>query len=298
MAIKTPDRNWTDGESPTADSYEYASGKLEDSPTISGTAVAGDCLKLSSGTWTESQDGSVMYDGTDIIGNGHIAILSGLTAEEYYYVQADGSISTQETPYTAGYAMSTTALLVGFKRSTQLVVKAVVTATATEFYDGLGNLIHTVSGANPSSIVFDNLVKSGLIDINRDGGAYKAVIKAIANTSTARGIALYYNGDSTGSNYYSRFVQGSGSTVSTGSQSSGAIVGTQTPNSSGTSIITKNGANYVGSFNSSGYGVSINNLILRWATYNSTVANVTSLDFAMLADTYATGSTIEIYRTV
>jgi len=112
MAILTPKRNFISGDTPSPDHFNYASGLIESSPTMSGTAAAGDCVISVGGTWTESQSGIAIYDGTNVIGSGEICVLTGLTAYAKYYAQADGAIGTTISYYPVGIALSTTQLYV------------------------------------------------------------------------------------------------------------------------------------------------------------------------------------------
>ena len=127
MAVLTPKRNFISGDTPTPDHFNYASGLIESSPTMSGTAAAGDCVTNVGGTWTESQAGVAIYDGTNVIRSGQTCILSGLTAYARYYAQADGSISTTVSHYPVGIALSTTQLYVAIPGETYIPI---VTYTA------------------------------------------------------------------------------------------------------------------------------------------------------------------------
>lgn len=112
MAVLTPKRNFISGDTPTPDHFNYASGLIQSSPTMSGTAAAGDCVTDVAGTWTEAQAGVAIYDGTNVIGSGEICVLTGLTAHARYYAQSDGAIGTTASYYPVGIALTTTQLYV------------------------------------------------------------------------------------------------------------------------------------------------------------------------------------------
>lgn len=124
MAILTPKRDFANGDTPTPDHFNYANGLFVSSPTMSGTAAAGDCVTDVAGTWTEAQAGVAIYDGTNVVGSGQICVLTGLTAHARYYAQSDGSISAVASTYPVGIALSTTQLFVSIPYITPSIIGA------------------------------------------------------------------------------------------------------------------------------------------------------------------------------
>ncbi len=110
MAALTPKRNCVNGETITPDQMNYAAGGLFGFFTKDASVEVGDCViqNESTGVWETAQDGVCIYDGNDIVGNGHIVVLSGLTPYYSYYVQEDGSIGLSPTNYIAGFSFSET----------------------------------------------------------------------------------------------------------------------------------------------------------------------------------------------
>lgn len=93
-----------------------------------------------------------------------------------------------------------------------LFVRAIVTATDTEFYDGQGNLLDTVVGANPTSILFDDSVFVGLIDMLNNGDI-KIVSKLITSGASTTEAFIFVNADTTPANYAtSRIIADAGLT--------------------------------------------------------------------------------------
>ena len=140
MAIKIPTRNYENGEMPTTSEFEYASGKIEDSPTIDGGVSTGDAVYQNAGTWEVSVDfnATAIYDGTNPVPSRQIATLTGLTAYSKYYIHASGSISTVVSPMQAGIALSTTALWVNIKPSHEESIRAITGTTHTLDLDDNG----------------------------------------------------------------------------------------------------------------------------------------------------------------
>jgi hypothetical protein len=79
--------------------------------TINVSTLIGDIVLFNGTEWVTDANGIGIYTGSNTVVLSGIATLTGLTAQENYYIQTDGTISTT---YVAdaycGYALSTTEL--------------------------------------------------------------------------------------------------------------------------------------------------------------------------------------------
>jgi len=209
---------------------------------------------------------------------------------------------TQQTLYYDGTQFNVTG--VSQSQLSNLLVRAIVTATDTEFYDSSGNLIHTVAGANPTSITFDNVVQSGLIDIVRDSNKYQIFINGQMNNE----LLLEINADTTQANYrYNSILnQGSVATVAQGNThrltSSFVDALSQVRIDMIMNLLNDNGTKYMNCQNKFMIGAPGVGLLtdtgINGMEYNVAITNITSLNFLCPVNNFVDGSVIEIYKVV
>jgi len=209
---------------------------------------------------------------------------------------------TQQTLYYDGTQFN----VIGVSQSqlSNLLVRAIVTATDTEFYDSSGSLIHTVAGANPTSITFDDVVQSGLIDIVRDSNKYQIFINGQMNNE----ILLEINTDATTTNYrYNSILnQASVATVAQGNinrlTSSFTDALSQVRIDMIMNLLNDNGTKYMNCQNKFMIGATGAGLLtdtgINGMEYNIAITNITSLNFLCPVNNFVNGSVIEIHKVV
>lgn len=186
--------------------------------------------------------------------------------------------------------------------TSNLICKAVVTATDTEFYNNADELIYTVSGANPTSIIFDDLVESGLIDIDGDGGKYKIIGNLYTSNTTRVDLSLFVNGDTTGANYSYQRILADGSSVGAGRSNLAYISSADVRWQQFELLMTFNDSKITAFANTVMQDTSDASILnfwnYAWKKTDETISNITSISLVPISNGLAENTKIEIYKVV